>query len=80
MGRQLRRWIYLQVATTRIGAVLVNVNPAYRSHELGFVLRKSGLKAIFLHERDARANYLEILEEARAMSDPAAGSHHTAGN
>ena len=27
-------WVYLQVATTRIGAVLVNVNPAYRSHEL----------------------------------------------
>jgi len=62
-------WIYLQVATTRIGAVLVNVNPAYRSHELGFVLRKSGLKAIFLHERDARSNYVEILEEARRNQD-----------
>src|SRR5579872_2951174 len=62
-------WIYLQVATARIGAVLVNVNPAYRSHELAFVLRKSGLKAIFLHERDARANYLEILEEARRNQD-----------
>ena len=58
-------WVYLQVATTRIGAVLVNVNPANRSHELGFVLRKSGMKAIFLYERDARANYREILQEAR---------------
>jgi fatty-acyl-CoA synthase len=58
-------WIYLQVATARIGAVLVNVNPANRSHEMCFVLEKSGMKAIFLHERDARANYLEILEEAR---------------
>jgi fatty-acyl-CoA synthase len=58
-------WVYLQVATARIGAVLVNVNPAYRSHELRFVLRKSGIKAIFLHERDARANYLEILDDAR---------------
>jgi fatty-acyl-CoA synthase len=58
-------WVLLQVATTRIGAVLVNVNPAYRSHELRFVLRKSGMKAIFLHERDARANYREILEQAR---------------
>src|SRR5713226_4385568 len=57
-------WIYLQVATTRIGAVLVNVNPAYRSHELRFVLRKSGMKAIFLHEHNPRANYREILEEA----------------
>ena len=62
-------WVFLQVATARIGAVLVNVNPAYRSHELRFVLRKSGMKAIFLHERDARANYLEILEEARRDQD-----------
>jgi fatty-acyl-CoA synthase len=58
-------WIYLQVATTRIGAVLVNVNPASRSHELRYVLRKSGMKAIFLHERDARVSYLEVLDEAR---------------
>ena len=58
-------WIYLQVATTRIGAVLVNVNPAYRSHELRYVLRKSRMKAIFLHERDARVNFLEVLDEAR---------------
>src|SRR6266481_3475789 len=58
-------WIYLQVATARIGAVLVNVNPAYRSHELRYVLRKSRMKAIFLHDRDARVNYLEVLDEAR---------------
>ena len=62
-------WIYLQVATARIGAVLVNVNPANRSHELRFVLRKSGMKAIFLHECDARVNYLEILEEARRAEE-----------
>lgn len=58
-------WVYLQLATALTGAVLVNVNPAYRSHELSFVLRKSRMKAIFLHEKDARANYLEILSEAR---------------
>ncbi|MBZ5592336.1 MAG: AMP-binding protein [Acidobacteriia bacterium] len=62
-------WIYLQLATARIGAVLVNVNPANRSHELRFVLGKSGMKAIFLHERDSRANYLEILEDARRAQD-----------
>jgi len=62
-------WIYLQVAVARIGAVLVNVNPANRSHELSFVLRKSGMKAIFLHERDARADYRPILEDARRGQD-----------
>jgi fatty-acyl-CoA synthase len=62
-------WVYLQVATTCIGAVLVNVNPAYRSHELRYVLRKSSMKVIFLNERDARVNYLEVLEEARRDQD-----------
>ena len=62
-------WIYLQLATALTGAVLVNVNPAYRAHELRYVLRHSGMKAIFLHERDARVGYLEILDEARKGQD-----------
>ncbi len=62
-------WVYLQVATALTGSVLVNVNPAYRAHELRYVLRKSGMKAIFLHERDARAGYLDILNEARKGQD-----------
>jgi fatty-acyl-CoA synthase len=59
-------WVLLQYACARAGYLLVNVNPAYRSHELRFVLRKSGMKALFLWERDARANYREILEAAHA--------------
>jgi fatty-acyl-CoA synthase len=62
-------WFLLQLAAARTGAVLVNVNPAYRSHELSYVLRKSRMKALFLREEDARANYLEILKEARAGQD-----------
>ena len=62
-------WVYLQVATALTGSVLVNVNPAYRAHELRYALRKSGMKAIFLHERDARVGYLDILNEARKGQD-----------
>lgn len=62
-------WVLLQLACARAAVVLVNVNPAYRSHELAFVLRKSRMRAIFLREKDARANYLEILEEARQGAD-----------
>jgi fatty-acyl-CoA synthase len=62
-------WVYLQLATALTGSVLVNVNPAYRAHELRYVLRKSGMKAIFLHERDARVGYLDILNEARKAQD-----------
>ena len=59
-------WLELQYACARTGYVLVNVNPAYRSHELAFILRRSQMRALFLPERDARADYQEILDDARA--------------
>jgi fatty-acyl-CoA synthase len=59
-------WVLLHMACARIGAVLVNVNPAYRAYELQFVLRKSGMKALFLWEKDARSDYGAILQEAMA--------------
>ena len=57
-------WVLLQLACARAGLVLVNVNPAYRSHELGFVMRKSRMRALFLWDHDRRANFREILGEA----------------
>jgi fatty-acyl-CoA synthase len=58
-------WVLLQYGAARAGVVLVNVNPAYRSHELRYVLRKSRIRALFLREHDARANYRQILDESR---------------
>jgi fatty-acyl-CoA synthase len=58
-------WVLLQYAAPRAGVVLVNVNPAYRSHELRYVLAKSHIRALFLRENDSRANYREILAESR---------------
>ena len=58
-------WIYLQIATAKIGAVLVNVNPAYRADDLAYVLERSRMKAIFLHEQDARVHYGNVLAAAR---------------
>ncbi|HVN07788.1 MAG TPA: AMP-binding protein [Patescibacteria group bacterium] len=58
-------WVMVQLGCARAGAVLVNVNPAYRSHELAFALRKSRMQVMFLWERDARAEYAAMLEEAR---------------
>src|SRR3974390_1807026 len=57
-------WTMVQLGCALAGCVLVNVNPAYRSHELSFTLRKSRMKALFLWERDARTNYAQILDEA----------------
>lgn len=59
-------WVLLFLACARTGIVQVNVNPAYRSQDLGFVLRKSRIKALFLHCQDARAHYRQILEETIA--------------
>ena len=57
-------WVLLQLACARAGLVLVNVNPAYRSHELSYVMRKSRMRALFLWDHDKRANYRQILAEA----------------
>jgi fatty-acyl-CoA synthase len=64
-------WVQLHLACARIGAVLVNVNPAYRSYELAFVLRKSSMKALFLWEKDKRSDYRAIVNEAIAGQSPA---------
>jgi fatty-acyl-CoA synthase len=58
-------WILMQHAAARSGVVLVNVNPAYRSHELRYVLQKSRIRALFLRESDARADYRAILADSR---------------
>ena len=58
-------WIILHMGCARAGAALVNVNPAYRSHELQFTLTRSRMKARFLWHKDKRADYEEILGRAR---------------
>ena len=39
-------WTFLQFATARIGAILVTINPGYRSHELEFVLKQAGVRTV----------------------------------
>ena len=56
-------WVMLQLAAARAGVVLVNVNPAYRAHELEYVLRKSRMRVLFLHACDEHSNYRDILNE-----------------
>jgi fatty-acyl-CoA synthase len=58
-------WIVMHMGCARAGAALVNVNPAYRSHELQFTLQRSRMKVLFLWHKDKRADYEEILGRAR---------------
>lgn len=59
-------WMVVHMGCALAGAALVNVNPAYRTHELAFTLQKSRMKVLFLWERDSRSEYAQILEEARS--------------
>jgi fatty-acyl-CoA synthase len=58
-------WVMLQMGCARAGVALVNINPAYRSHELQYTLTRSRMRAIFLRTRDNRADYAAILDRAR---------------
>lgn len=56
-------WVVLQLATARIGAVLVTINPAYRPFELKYVLRQSDAVALVLLDRFKTSDYFAMLSE-----------------
>jgi fatty-acyl-CoA synthase len=56
-------WILLQMATARIGAVLVNINPAYRLHELEYVLKNSGIHCLFTIPAFKSSDYVGMLAQ-----------------
>ena len=59
-------WVLLQYATAEIGAILVNVNPAYRCFELEYALRQSGVSLLVAAETFLDGDYRAILAEVRA--------------
>ena len=63
-GQNVPEWVTLQFATGKVGAVLVTINPAYKSHELEYVLDQSDAAALFLTEGVRDADFLKILQEA----------------
>jgi fatty-acyl-CoA synthase len=56
-------WVTLQYATAKVGAILVNVNPAYRTSELAYALGQSGVSTLVLAPRFRQADYLEMLDQ-----------------
>ncbi len=57
------QWVLTQFATAKIGAVMVNVNPAYRTHELAYVLEQSEANALILIGRFRNSNYAAMVNE-----------------
>jgi fatty-acyl-CoA synthase len=57
------QWVITQFATARIGAVLVNVNPAYRTNELEYVIKQSDAKLLLTIDQFKTSNYLAMIGE-----------------
>jgi len=66
------QWVLLQMATARLGAVLVNINPAYRLHELEYVLKNSEIQCLFTIPAFKSSDYAGML--AKLMPELATGS------
>ena len=59
-------WTIVQYATAKVGAILVNINPAYRTHELGYVLNQSGVRMLISATEFKTSDYVAMVGEVRA--------------
>src|ERR1700722_11624790 len=58
-------WVLLQYGTAKMGAILVNINPSYRSHELAYVLKQAGISVLVSAESFKTSDYRGMIEAAR---------------
>ena len=58
-------WTLVQYATAKMGAILVNINPAYRAHELQYVLGQAGISTLVAAESFRSSDYRGMVEEVR---------------
>jgi fatty-acyl-CoA synthase len=58
-------WIVVQYATARIGAILVNINPAYKAVELEYVLNQAGVSVLLLAKGFRQTDYCALLAQVR---------------
>ena len=59
-------WTITQYATAKIGAILVNINPAYRTHELAYALNQSGVSLLIAASTFKTSDYRAMIDEVRA--------------
>ena len=58
-------WVVTQFATARVGAILVNINPSYRSSELEYALKQSGVSVLVLARGFRSADYVGMVADVR---------------
>jgi fatty-acyl-CoA synthase len=59
-------WTLAQFATAKIGAILVNINPAYRTHELAYALNQSGCRLLIAAQEVKGSSYVDMVDSVRA--------------
>lgn len=59
-------WVVIQYASARMGAILVNINPAYRPVELKYALKQSGVSLLIMSKGFRQTNYTDILSQVRS--------------
>ncbi|GAA4414085.1 AMP-binding protein [Fodinibacter luteus] len=59
-------WVLTQYATAKVGAILVTINPAYRLHEVTFVLRQAGIRMLVTAPSFKTSDYVAMVDAARA--------------
>ncbi|APY85644.1 AMP-binding protein [Streptomyces alfalfae] len=69
-------WVLVQYATARIGAIMVNINPAYRAHELEFVLNQSGVSVLVASQSHKSSDYRALVDEVRPRCPQLRGVHY----
>lgn len=62
-ARNVPDWLTFMFACAKIGAVLVTVNPVYKSHELAYVMKQSDMKALAIVDNYRDVNYVQVLRE-----------------
>jgi fatty-acyl-CoA synthase len=58
-------WVLVQYATARIGAIMVNINPAYRTHEVEYVLNQAGISLLIASLSHKTSDYRAMVEQVR---------------
>ena len=58
-------WAFVQYATAKLGAIMVNINPAYRTHELAYVLEQAGISVLVSAPEFRTSDYRAMVAEVR---------------
>lgn len=72
-------WVLVQYATARIGAIMVNINPAYRAHELEYVLKQAGITVLVASQSHRSSDYRTLVDQVRPNCPELESVHYIEG-